>query len=200
MRAIDRGRAAIAVWALVVVLAVLFAGELFWAAGALPAYLGRGFPPLRERQYAAEALRLANEARDLDGALALMDASSAIDPNAFPLLHAELERRAGNDQSALVLYERATFVDPSDPRGWLGRAELLRELGREDEARIVLREGLAWFSRNLRMFAPVTDPAVAARYNAKAEQAHTDLREPVGLLQAALNDTRRRQGGEAPRR
>ncbi|MGI9590633.1 MAG: tetratricopeptide repeat protein [Myxococcota bacterium] len=192
MRLPDPARGALAVWVLVLLLGVLFAGELRWAAGALPAYLGHGFPPLRERQYAAEALRLANEEQDLAAALALMEASAAIDPTAFPLLHAELERRAGRADAALALYERANFVDPSDARAWLGRAELLQELGRTDEARAVLREGLAWFSRNLRMFRPVPDPGVAPRYNAKAERTYTELRNGVGRLQAALARASRR--------
>ena len=192
MRFPDPARGALAVWALVLLLVVLFAGELRWAAGALPAYLGRGFPPLRERLYAAEALRVANEEQDLAAALALMEASEEIDPNAFPFLHAELERRAGHPEPALELYERANFVDPSDARAWLRRAELLQELGRADEARAVLREGLAWFTRNLRLFRPVPDPGVAPRYNAKAEKTYTELRDAVGRLQAALARARRR--------
>jgi len=121
-----------------------------------------------------------------------MEASAAIDPNAFPLLHGELELRAGHPRAALRRYERATFVDPSDARAWLRRAELLAELGRPDEARAVLREGLAWFSRNLRLFRPVTDPGVDPRFNAKAAQAHEDLRRSVAALQAALAASRPR--------
>lgn len=192
MRFLDARRAAIAVWLLVGVLALVFGRELRWAAAALPAYLAHGFPPLAERQYAADALRVAQEAQDLEAALTLMEASEAIDPNAFPYLHAELERRAGRLEAALRHYERATFVDPSDVRGWLRRAELLEELGRRDEARAVLREGLAWFSANLRLFRPAPDPGVDPRYNAKAEQAHEDLRAAVGLLQQALAAAGRR--------
>ena len=186
MRRISVKRAAIAVWGLVLVLAVLFNGELRWAARALPLYLAHEFPPLKEREHAAEALRLANEEQDLEAALVEIAASEAIDPNAFPFLHAELERRAGRRDAALRHYERATFVDPFDAAAWLRRAELLRELGRPDESRQVLRQGLAWFSENLLLFHPVPDPSVAARYNAKAEKTYADLQRAVTTLRAAL--------------
>ena len=135
--------------------------------------------------YAAEALRLADEERDLEGALALMAASEAIDPNAFPALHAELERRAGRLDAALLQYERATFVDPFDARAWLRRAEVLQELGRRDEARAVLRSGLARLSENLLLFRPEPDPNVDPRYNAKAAQSYADLQRGVAALRAA---------------
>lgn len=186
MRRISVRGAAIAVWVAALAVALLFAGELLWAARALPRYLGHEFPPLLERQYAAEALRLADEEQDLEGAVALMAASEAIDPNAFPFLFAELERRAGRDEAALGHYERATFVDPSDAAAWLRRAELLQERGRNDEARAVLLEGLAWFSENLLLFRPAPDPSVAPLYNAKAEKVYTDLQRAVAALRAAL--------------
>ena len=181
-----RTRAALAVWALVVVLCLVYAGELRWAASALPLYLSHQFPPLLERQHAAEALRLADQARDLEGALARMAAAEAIDPNAFPFLHAELERRAGRVDAALAHYERATFVDPSEVRAWLRHSELLAERGRRDEADQVLRAGLGWFSENLLLFQPVPDPAVPPPYNAKAERVYHDLQRGVALLRSAL--------------
>ncbi len=192
MRRISVRHGAIAVWLAVLSLGALFAGELRWAARALPLYLRHEFPPLLERQYAAEALRLANEEQDLDGALALMAGSEAIDPNAFPFLYAELERRAGRDAAALAHLERATFVDPSDAAAWLRRAELLQALGRNDEARLVLREGLAWFAENLLLFRPAPDASVAPVYNAKSEKVYTDLQRAVAALRAALARASRR--------
>jgi len=187
LRRIDVKHAAIAVWGIVFLLVVVFAGELRWAARALPLYLVHEFPPLQERVHAAEAQRLANEEQDLAAALVEIAAAEAIDPNAFPFLHAELERRAGQRDAALAHYERATFVDPFDAGAWLRRAELLQELGRRDESRQVLREGLAWFAENLLLFQPAPDPSVAPRYNAKAEQAYTNLRHAVTTLRAALS-------------
>jgi tetratricopeptide (TPR) repeat protein len=189
LRRIDVKHAAIAVWGVVFLLAVVFAGELRWAAQALPLYLVHEFPPLQERVHAAEALRLANEEQDLAAALVEIAASEAIDPNAFPFLHAELERRAGQRDAALQHYERANFVDPSDAGAWLRRAELREELGRPDESRQVLREGLAWFAENLLLFEPAPDPGVAPRYNAKAEQTYTDLQRAVTTLRTALSST-----------
>jgi tetratricopeptide (TPR) repeat protein len=181
--------AAIAVWGFAFVLAVVFAGELRWAARALPLYLAHEFPPLQERVHAAEALRLANEEHDLAAALVEITASEAIDPNAFPFLHAELDRRAGQRDAALEHYERATFVDPFHASAWLRRAELLEELGRRDESRQVLREGLAWFAQNLLLFQPAPDPNVAPQYNAKAERTYTELQRAVTTLRTALSST-----------
>ncbi len=194
MRRTSLRSAAVAVWLLVLLLGVSFASELHWAIRALPLYLAHEFPPLRERQYAAEALRLASEEQDLEGALALMAASEAIDPNAFPFLHAELERRAGRFEAALLHYERATFADPSDAAAWLRRSELLQQRGRLDEAREVLRDGLSWFSENLLLFPPKPNPAVDPRYNAKAEKVYSDLQRAVTALRAALVRVTRGQG------
>lgn len=187
MRRISLAHLAGAVWAIVLVLGVVYAGELRWASRALPLYWSHRFPPLIEREYAAEALRVANEEQDLERALALMEASEAIDPNAFPFLYGELERRAGQREAALAHYERASFVDPSDAAAWLRRAEVLEALGRDEEARAVLREGLAWFAENLPLFRPQPNPDVDPRYNAKAEEAYAKLQRAVAALRAALS-------------
>lgn len=180
------GRLALAVWALVLVLGVVYGPELRWAARALPLYATGRFPPLRERELAAEALRLADEQGDVEGALALMEASEAIDPNAFPFLQAELERRAGRTEAALAHYARATAVDPSDTAAWLRRAGLLQEEGRQQEAIDVLSEGLEALTVDLRLYRPRLDPGVAERFNAKAEDAYRERLRGVAALRAAL--------------
>lgn len=174
------------VYALLAVLVAAFWPELRWAARGLPLYLRGGFPPLVERERAAEAGRLAMRGES-QRALALVAQAVAIDPNSFAFLQGEIERRAGNPQRALECYRRAIAIDPSDAPAYLRAAGLLREQGREAEARALLRDGIAYLSSQVHLYRPQPDPQVPEAFNRKAEEVYRSYDRSLRELRAAVH-------------
>ena len=174
------------VWGALAALLLAHGPALRWAATALPLYARGGFPPALERMLAAEALELAREPGRSDEALARIEAARAIDPNSFTLLHARIARDASHRELAVDLYRLSIRLDPSDAAAYLELAALLREDGQGEEARRLLRAGIAHLGREVLRSRPHEDPEVPAAYNEKARAVHARQQAALRSLETAL--------------
>jgi len=160
---------------------------LAWAARELPRYAsGRiGSPP--ERQWYREARELIRAGRDAARARELLERAVAVDPTCEAVLGlGEWHRAAGDDAQALAWFQRYVELDPFEVEAYLGAAESLERLGRAGEAAALLGRGRAWMLAERERQVPRSDPAVAARFNAKAIRVYQDLGESAARLERAL--------------
>ncbi|MGK3993448.1 tetratricopeptide repeat protein [Sorangium sp. So ce1024] len=105
----------------------------------------------------------------------------AIDPDYEPAHreHARCDLAAGRLEAALGRAERAIALDPDRDDGLLLRAEILRRLGRTDDARRALRALLVRRPRSVDGWRALHALAVESGDRASAEQASRRLRELV---------------------
>lgn len=177
-------------WLLVAALSVVYASELRWAARGLPLYWSGGFPTQVERELAARARELAAAERYAE-ALAALEQAVRIDPNSFTLLHAMVLRGAGDDAGALERSGRALELDPASAQASLLMADLLRQQGRDDEAREVLRQGIATLSAEVHLYRPRLDRGVPEPFNRKAEEVYARKQRGLAALREALRQALR---------
>ena len=97
--------------------------------------------------------RLANallRTGDPAGALATLDAMGPVpiqhDPEFVPLLRAEVLVALGRKEEAAAVYA-SVMPKPASTNAWCDYADLLLELDRPDEARVVLEQLEAWLNR-----------------------------------------------------
>ncbi|WP_438030877.1 tetratricopeptide repeat protein [Sorangium sp. So ce233] len=97
--------------------------------------------------------------------------------------HARCDLSAGRLEAALGRVERAIQLDPERDDGLLLRAEILRRLGRTDDARRALRALLVRRPRSADAWRALHATAVVSGDRASAEQAARRLRElaPPGV-------------------
>jgi tetratricopeptide (TPR) repeat protein len=174
-------------WGVILAIALLYRGELGWAAGRLNAYWTRGdFPALHEHALRNEALALIQGNGDLARARELLERSLTIDPNTDALaLLGEVHLRTGDTEGALELYSRFNRIDPSSVGGWIGMANAHARAGREQERQEILQRGIETLTRLAEDARPVRDPTVDERFNRKAVEAHERLLGGVALLRNA---------------
>jgi len=177
------------VWALLLVLVVVYRAELGWAWKALPAgYLAQAHPAPAQWLMYNEAERLWSAGDDDARAIELLEQSLAIEPNADPLiLLGDILAEQGDDAAALVRYREALALDPSMLRTYLRIAEIHRSGGDAEQRLAILESGLAWFSEQAPRFLPQLDPAVRSRFNEKAVSVHGEMTEAIQLLEAQLS-------------
>jgi len=177
-----------ALWLVVLVSLGLYHTELSWAVRAFPAELrGEGYPSQPQWRMYNRAERLWEMGEDSSRAIELLERSLAIEPNPAPLhLLGRVHASEGHLEEAERLLLRLRAFDPSHLEGILDLSELYGELGRPDDRRRVLEEGLAWFESQEPLYRPVSDPTVWSGYNEKAEQVQADYSMGRRILEARL--------------
>jgi len=109
--------------------------------------------PAREEEYRLEALDLTRPPPvEETPALDVMETVADVSP-IRPVWEAEKKEDARALEDALEVYERLLVVDPSLTVAWETRAEILRRLGREEEADASLAQGRDLESRQRRIAA-----------------------------------------------
>lgn len=185
------------VWALLLIVVVVYRAELAWAWEALPAgYRGDPHPAPPQWLMFTEAEALFAEGEDDDRAIALLERSLEIEPNADPLvLWGDILAERGDDDAALDRYREALRLDPSQLATYLRIADVFRKRGQPSERLAILEQGLGWFRENEPRFEPRPDPEVLRPFNEKAVDVHRELTDAIALLEAQVDLLQR---GEDP--
>lgn len=188
MRRIRLWQLNLLLWTVVLALLGVFRPELSWAMRAFPAELrGEGFPSQPQWSLYDQAVRLWENDGDSSRAIGLLERSLAIEPNPAPMhLLARILANEGRLEVAERLLLRLRAFDPAYLDAILDLSDLYDELGRPDDRRLVLEQGLAWFESQEPLYHAIPDTTVWSGYNSKAAKVQADYEAGRRLLEARL--------------
>ncbi len=167
----------VVLWALIVVLVVVFAGQLRWAQDDFPDYVrGKIGAPI-ERNIYRKARRLVKDRRQLELAHQMLKQSLAIDPTCEAgYWLAEYYVAVGDDEAARDQFERYLEIDPMMPEAWIGAVNANERSGKITEARRIAVEGAEYFDALARASTPVPNRRVREKFDDKAREVFNRYR------------------------
>jgi tetratricopeptide (TPR) repeat protein len=177
----------LAVYGLLLVLALIYWGDLCWAARNLPRYLRGSIGSPEERQLTLRGRRMLERGWKPELARPHLERALAIDPRCEAgfwlgesLLRGREHARAARQ---LVSY---IDIDPTRVDAYRGAAAAYRELGQREKARAILARGRDYFTRAAKAFKPRPDAAVPRRENRKARKVHWSFKRSARLLRRLI--------------
>lgn len=187
-------------YGILLVVVVLFRGELAWAVRALPAEILRSAPPTHPQwelyHDAKYALETEGQARR---AAQLLERAIEIEPLIdFQHLLGTAYLWERDFERALATFRRCHEMDPSYLPAYQRMAEILAAEGRDEERERLLQKGIEHFARGVERFAPRPDETVDERYNQKAHAVRERYREGERTLRRLVAETIRRRDRAGP--
>jgi len=174
----------VALYSLLLLLVVVYRGQLAWALRALPDLYSLEFETQPEVVLYYEGERRLIEDRDATGSRAALEESLAIDPYSDAVFFmGETYLMEREYEAALAAYRKFNRIDPSHLPSYLRMAELLALLGREAERGTLLDRAVAHYTRTVELYRPQPDPSVPAVYNEKAAEVHRGHVEALRTLE-----------------
>ena len=159
----------IALYAIILGVMVLQWDNLTWAWHVIPKYVDGRIPSPEERKLYRSARRAILRNGDLSGVEDKLQASMKIDPNCeAPYWLAEYFFMTRQDDTALKQFQAYIKIDQTKIEPYLKVSAILERKGRIDEARKVLRSGLMFFEKMVKVYVPYNYSDVRDKYNEKA--------------------------------
>ncbi len=183
------------------VLLVLYWGDLRWAAEELPEYLQGDIGAPVERNLYRQAKKIIRSGDDIERAKPMLERSLAIDPRCeagFWLAEYYFSRR--EFEEAATRFASYVEIDPTRIDSYRKGAEALENLGRLGEAREMLVAGRDYYRKYQNAFRPRPYDEVRSKFNKKAARVHRYYQRSAEKLTAALAafDDRNRAGAPTP--
>jgi tetratricopeptide (TPR) repeat protein len=172
------------VYAVIIILLLIFSRQLFWGQKVLRGYLFNGnIPASKDKLLVAEATRLYQEGKDTSAYKPLLEKALKIEPySEAALLLGNIALWQGNEQKMLQYYEKYRSINPYVSSIYVNMTNVLVKQGDVKKAQLLLADGIKKYERRLELYKPVSDPNVKTEFNQKAVFIYQRTQQGLDLL------------------
>jgi len=172
------------VYAAIVVLLLIFSGQLFWGQKMFRGYLFNGnIPASKDKLLIAEATRLFKDEKDISVYKPLLEEALKIEPySEAGLLLGNIALWQGDEQKMLQYYEKYRSINPYVSSIYVNMVDVLVKQGNVKKAQLLLADGIKTYERRLELYKPAPDPNVENEFNQKALYIYQRAQQDLDLL------------------
>ena len=174
----------LSVYAVIVVLLLIFSRQLFWGQKMLRGYLFNGdIPASKDKLLIAQATRLYEDGKDISAYKPLLEEALKIEPySEASLLLGNIALWQGNEQKMLQYYEKYRSINPYVSSIYANMTDVLVKQGDVKKAQLLIADGIKKYERRLELYKPVPDPNVKKEFNQKAVYIYQRTQQELDLL------------------
>lgn len=180
----------IIIYALIIILLLLFHRELIWAQKALRGYLFTGqLDPPASNLLMLEAMQHPNKGRGAERHHQLLQKAYQIDPYSLAsLMLGDYYAEQGREDIAMDHYNRFRSLDPSFVDVYFRIGEILKERGDHKALSQLLEEGTAFLKKRAALYKSHYNPSVRREFNLKALKIYNASIEGLRKLEKAKEE------------
>lgn len=175
----------IVVYAVTLVLAVVFSHDLMWAQEALRNYVFTGtVQSSRDRQLLFKATKYLKEGQDTSVLQSILAEAVQIDPySEAQLFLGNCYAKQGDEDKMFACYDKYRSINPSVIGVYLAMINILEKKQDHKAAEQLADEAIRHFRRRVELYQPHLDPDVIPEFNAKAQKVYDNSKKALAILE-----------------